>query len=172
MEILGGPLFAVAGGGESHGPAIITVVFGCPAGLHLKRSEIQVLLDRRLILTVLGELVARARQTALFVFELGFQRRHLAVRSREPLGEFGSRQSALLVPELELLGDFTRVGQVPAKVRGGERRPVCHFTLRFGLLIEDGDRSARRPEQRQRHWNRPSQDRLDPLPSLLGEREC
>ena len=47
MEILGGPLFAVAGGGESHGPAIITVVFGCPAGLHLKRSEIQVLLDRR-----------------------------------------------------------------------------------------------------------------------------
>ena len=47
MEILGGPLFAVAGGGESHGPAITTVVFGCPAGLHLKRSEIQVLLDRR-----------------------------------------------------------------------------------------------------------------------------
>ena len=47
MEILGGPLFAVAGGGESHGPAIVTVVFGCPAGLHLKRSQIQARLDRR-----------------------------------------------------------------------------------------------------------------------------
>ena len=47
MEILGGPLFAVAGGGESHGPAIVTVVFGCPAGLNLKRSQIQAWLDRR-----------------------------------------------------------------------------------------------------------------------------
>ena len=47
MEILGGPLFAVAGGGESHGPAIITVVFGCPAGLRLKRTQIQAGLDRR-----------------------------------------------------------------------------------------------------------------------------
>ena len=47
MEILGGPLFAVAGGGESHGPAVVTVVFGCPAGLHLKRARIQAWLDRR-----------------------------------------------------------------------------------------------------------------------------
>ncbi len=47
MEILGGPLFAVAGGGESHGPAVVTIVFGCPAGLHLEREQIQTLLDRR-----------------------------------------------------------------------------------------------------------------------------
>ena len=47
MEILGGPLFAVAGGGESHGPAIVTIVFGCPAGLYLERSRIQSFLDRR-----------------------------------------------------------------------------------------------------------------------------
>jgi chorismate synthase len=47
MEILGGPLFAVAGAGESHGPAISTIVFGCPPGLHLTRAEIQVYLDRR-----------------------------------------------------------------------------------------------------------------------------
>ncbi|MEZ4660330.1 MAG: hypothetical protein R2911_22465 [Caldilineaceae bacterium] len=33
MEILGGPLFGVAGAGESHGPAITTLVFGCPPGL-------------------------------------------------------------------------------------------------------------------------------------------
>jgi chorismate synthase len=47
MEILGGPLFSVAGAGESHGPAITTIVFGCPAGLKISRSQIQHDLDRR-----------------------------------------------------------------------------------------------------------------------------
>ncbi|MCU0519265.1 MAG: chorismate synthase [Anaerolineae bacterium] len=47
MEILGGPLFGVAGAGESHGPAYTTIVFGCPPGLRLRRSEIQRYLDRR-----------------------------------------------------------------------------------------------------------------------------
>ncbi len=47
MELLGGPLFAVAGAGESHGPGISTIVFGCPPGLKLARSEIQHYLDQR-----------------------------------------------------------------------------------------------------------------------------
>lgn len=47
MEILGGPLFAVAGAGESHGPGYTTIVFGCPPGLRVKRGEIQRYLDRR-----------------------------------------------------------------------------------------------------------------------------
>ncbi len=47
MEILGGPLFAVAGAGESHGPAITTIVYGCPPGQRIQRSEIQSYLDRR-----------------------------------------------------------------------------------------------------------------------------
>lgn len=47
MEILGGPLFAVAGAGESHGPAITTIVFGCPPGLKLSRQAVQQFLDRR-----------------------------------------------------------------------------------------------------------------------------
>ncbi len=47
MEILGGPLFAVAGAGESHGPGITTIVFGCPPGLWLTRSAVQSYLDRR-----------------------------------------------------------------------------------------------------------------------------
>jgi chorismate synthase len=47
MELLGGPLFGVAGAGESHGPAITTIVFGCPPGLALNRREIQDYLDRR-----------------------------------------------------------------------------------------------------------------------------
>lgn len=47
MELLGGPLFAVAGAGESHGPAITTIVFGCPPGLFLRAADIQHYLDRR-----------------------------------------------------------------------------------------------------------------------------
>jgi chorismate synthase len=47
MEVLGGPLFGVAGAGESHGPAIATIVFGCPPGLKLSRREVQRYLDRR-----------------------------------------------------------------------------------------------------------------------------
>jgi chorismate synthase len=47
MEILGGPLFGVAGAGESHGPAITTIVFGCPPGLLMERARIQHFLDRR-----------------------------------------------------------------------------------------------------------------------------
>ena len=47
MEILGGPLFGVAGAGESHGPGITTIVFGCPPGLELDRSAVQRYLDRR-----------------------------------------------------------------------------------------------------------------------------
>ncbi len=47
MEILGGPLFSVAGAGESHGPGIVTIVFGCPPGLWLAREQVQFHLDRR-----------------------------------------------------------------------------------------------------------------------------
>ena len=47
MEILGGPLYAVAGAGESHGPAITTIVFGCPPGLKISRAAVQAYLDRR-----------------------------------------------------------------------------------------------------------------------------
>ena len=47
MEILGGPLFGVAGAGESHGPGITTIVFGCPAGVKISREAVQEYLDRR-----------------------------------------------------------------------------------------------------------------------------
>ncbi|MCP4361018.1 MAG: chorismate synthase [Chloroflexi bacterium] len=47
MEILGGPLFGVAGAGESHGPAVTTIIFGCPPGLWLSRGQMQPFLDRR-----------------------------------------------------------------------------------------------------------------------------
>lgn len=47
MEILGGPIFGVAGAGESHGPGISTITFGCPAGVEIQRDTIQHYLDRR-----------------------------------------------------------------------------------------------------------------------------
>ncbi len=47
MEFLGGPLYAVAGAGESHGPAVTTIIFGCPPGLQISRTAVQAYLDRR-----------------------------------------------------------------------------------------------------------------------------
>ncbi len=47
MEILGGPMYAVAGAGESHGPALVTTIFGMPPGVFLSREAVQVYLDRR-----------------------------------------------------------------------------------------------------------------------------
>ena len=47
LEILGGPIFAVAGAGESHGPAVTTIVLGCPAGQYVCRKRVQEFLDRR-----------------------------------------------------------------------------------------------------------------------------
>jgi len=47
MELLGGSHFAVAGAGESHGPGIVTIVYGCPPGLRLTRAAVQDYLDRR-----------------------------------------------------------------------------------------------------------------------------
>ncbi len=47
MEILGGPIFGVAGAGESHGPGVSTIVFGCPAGVKIDRQQIQHYLNRR-----------------------------------------------------------------------------------------------------------------------------
>ena len=47
MEILGGPIYSVAGAGESHGPAVTTIVFGCPAGQRIRRADVQSYLDRR-----------------------------------------------------------------------------------------------------------------------------
>jgi chorismate synthase len=47
MEILGGPYYAVAGAGESHGPAVTTIIHGCPPGHRIRRSDVQPFLDRR-----------------------------------------------------------------------------------------------------------------------------
>lgn len=47
MEILGGPHFAVAGAGESHGPAVTTIIHGSPPGFQIRRRDVQPFLDRR-----------------------------------------------------------------------------------------------------------------------------
>ena len=42
-----GHLFSLTTFGESHGPALVGVVHGCPAGLHLDEAAVQQELDRR-----------------------------------------------------------------------------------------------------------------------------
>ena len=42
-----GSALCSGGAGESHGPAITTIVFGCPPGLYVRAADIQHYLDRR-----------------------------------------------------------------------------------------------------------------------------
>ena len=42
-----GKLFTVTTAGESHGPAYVCIVDGCPPGMELQESDIQIDLDRR-----------------------------------------------------------------------------------------------------------------------------
>ena len=42
-----GKLFCVTTSGESHGPALLGIVDGCPPGLEISEADIQVDLDRR-----------------------------------------------------------------------------------------------------------------------------
>ncbi len=42
-----GKLFTVTGSGESHGPALMAIVDGCPPGIELSESDLQEDLDRR-----------------------------------------------------------------------------------------------------------------------------
>lgn len=42
-----GQIFRVSTAGESHGPALVAIVEGCPAGIELSESDIQPDLDRR-----------------------------------------------------------------------------------------------------------------------------
>ena len=42
-----GNIFRVTTWGESHGPGLGVVVDGCPAGLSLSETDIQLFLDRR-----------------------------------------------------------------------------------------------------------------------------
>ena len=42
-----GKLFTVTSSGESHGPALLAIVDGCPPGLELSESDLQADLDRR-----------------------------------------------------------------------------------------------------------------------------
>ncbi len=42
-----GKLFTVTGSGESHGPALMAIVDGCPPGIELSEADLQIDLDRR-----------------------------------------------------------------------------------------------------------------------------
>ncbi|PHQ81049.1 MAG: chorismate synthase [Coxiella sp. (in: Bacteria)] len=42
-----GKLFVVTTAGESHGPALVAIVDGCPPGMELSESDLQIDLDRR-----------------------------------------------------------------------------------------------------------------------------
>lgn len=160
MEILGGPLFGVAGAGESHGPAITTIVFGCPPGLKVARSMVQRYLDRRrpggnrlgtprreddtvVLLSGLysedhGALIAGPR------IQIGMENRPQAATSYEEGYTTGEPIAAVVLTAAKRSGDYLQFAGARGEVRPGHTDLVKHY--KSGGFTDDrgGGRSSYR----------------------------
>jgi chorismate synthase len=160
MEILGGPLFAVAGAGESHGPGVSTIVFGCPPGLLLERARIQHYLDRRRpgsnkhgtprreadTLLLLSGLYSEDHQALL----AGPQMRvtHGASAAQTPSYERGYTTGepigALVLSTSQKSGDYTQFAGARGAVRPGHTDLVKHHKSQGFVDVRGGGRSSYR----------------------------
>ncbi len=160
MEILGGPLFGVAGAGESHGPAITTIVFGCPPGLKVARSMVQRYLDRRrpggnrlgtprreddtvVLLSGLysedhGALIAGPR------IQIGMENRPQGATSYEEGYTTGEPIAAVVLTAAKRSGDYLQFAGARGEVRPGHTDLVKHY--KSGGFTDDrgGGRSSYR----------------------------
>ena len=160
MEVLGGPLFGVAGAGESHGPAIVTTVFGCPPGLWVERAQIQHYLDRRRPGTnKLGTPRREDDQVALLSglysedhdqllsgpalhFHLGED--ETPVRTYEAGFTTGEPIAAAVLSAAKRSGDYKQFAGPPGHVRPGHTDLVKHYKSRGFVDVRGGGRSSYR----------------------------
>ncbi|MDF1512847.1 MAG: chorismate synthase, partial [Anaerolineae bacterium] len=164
MEVLGGPLFAVAGAGESHGPGYTTIVMGCPPGLWLTREDIQKYLDRRrpgssthgtprqegdqvLILSGLYRDGISAGQTPLLegpqihISHYGDDR----VTSTYAAGyTTGEPIAAVVLSTAKRSGDYSQFTGPSGEVRPGHTDLVKYFQSRGYVDVRGGGRSSYR----------------------------
>ena len=158
MEILGGPIFGVAGAGESHGPGISTITFGCPAGVRIDRNEIQHYLDRRrpgsnkhgtprneadqVALTagvfddsdhdamLTGPSIAIGEQAAVRTYSSGFS-------TGEPIATFVATASSKS-------GHYSQFSGLTGEVRPGHTDLVKHYQSKGFVDYRGGGRSSYR----------------------------
>lgn len=160
MEILGGPIFAVAGAGESHGPAVTTIVFGCPPGLQVAREQIQHFLDRRRPgsnkhgtprreddrVVLLSGLFSSdlAQLTAGPEIQLTAAGEHSAAASYESGFTTGEPIAAMVLTTSQKSGDYTQFSGETGEVRPGHTDLVKHFKSHGFVDVRGGGRSSYR----------------------------
>ena len=160
MEILGGPLFGVAGAGESHGPAITTIVFGCPPGLRLTCAGVQHFLDRRRPGS--NKLGTPRREEDKVVFLSGlYAEDHDRLRSGPELqlrvedGETtvrayaegyttGEPIAAIVLSAAKRSADYAQFAGAEGAVRPGHTDLVKHYKSRGFVDVRGGGRSSYR----------------------------
>ncbi len=159
MEILGGSLFSVAGAGESHGPAVTTIVFGCPPGLKLSRVSVQQYLDRRrpgssklgtprregdkvvLLSGVYSEDHEMLKGPEISV-ALGDE--EISSRAYEEGFTTGEPIAAVVLSEAKRSGDYDQLAGARGDVRPGHTDLVKHYKARGFADPRGGGRSSYR----------------------------
>ena len=159
MEILGGSLFSVAGAGESHGPAVTTIVFGCPPGLKLSRASVQQYLDRRrpgssklgtprregdkvvLLSGVYSEDHEMLKGPEISV-ALGDE--EISSRAYEEGFTTGEPIAAVVLSEAKRSGDYDQLAGARGDVRPGHTDLVKHYKARGFADPRGGGRSSYR----------------------------
>jgi chorismate synthase len=160
MEIIGGPLFGVAGAGESHGPAIATIVFGCPPGLMIARSQVQRYLDRRRPggnklgtprreadrVVFLSGIYAEDRDRLLAGPELRVRAEAVetTVRSYEEGYTTGEPIAAIVLSAAKRSADYLQFAGPRGEVRPGHTDLVKHYQTRGFADVRGGGRSSYR----------------------------
>lgn len=160
MEVLGGPLFGVAGAGESHGPAIVTTVFGCPPGLWVERDQIQHYLDRRRPggnklgtprreddqVALLSGLYSKDHDRLLSgpALHLHLGEGEKPVRTYEAGFTTGEPIAAAVLSAAKRSGDYKQFAGPQGHVRPGHTDLVKHYKSRGFVDVRGGGRSSYR----------------------------
>ena len=160
MEILGGPLFGVAGAGESHGPGITTIVFGCPAGTPLDRAKIQYYLDRRRPggnkhgtprnekdqVVLISGIYQDDSESLLAGPSITIDGQDIAAKTETYRSGFATGEpiSALVLSTSKKSGDYTQLTGDQGEVRPGHTDLVKYHQSRGFVDIRGGGRSSYR----------------------------
>ena len=160
MEILGGPLFGVAGAGESHGPAITTIVFGCPPGLKVERSMVQRYLDRRRpggnrlgtprreddTVVLLSGLYSENHDVLIAGprIQIGMENRPQGATSYEEGYTTGEPIAAVVLTAAKRSGDYLQFAGARGEVRPGHTDLVKHYKSEGFTDDRGGGRSSYR----------------------------
>ena len=158
MEILGGPQFGVAGAGESHGPAITTIVFGCPPGLKVARSELQRYLDRRRpggnklgtprreddTVAILSGLYCEDHDALIAGprIHFGMESSHQVTTSYEEGYTTGEPLAAVVLSAAKRSGDYLQFAGAQGEVRPGHTDLVKHYKSSGFTDVRGGGRSS------------------------------